>query len=389
MGARNFLEEFWWWLVGVVKKNPPSVAGVLSIIGTSMLLLGGIFAIMVHAKNGYLPEVNLVDMTATFLAIALVGVFFIVLIALVSFYSVWPVVYFKPDLNTTWNRFIFVLPSLLTVLYFAVLLFLSYSPFPPEWFLPVVFGITFLCLLLRPFFTDATCMLPKMSRGRKAWSIIEDSWRLLLSGFILCACLFLAAQIISEMLSEQQDDLNQKFLFLNFITIWGVVNFVLINLIINRKIKARYAILSILGFPLFLSFLAGNLTMVPTMTFRLLGLGEIPVTLALKEDACSALAQQTDSDSIRCQQGMVKHVMLKSRIGGWFMIEPILEKKKNGDDLGNVQKLLIRKEDVKFWIRERKKNKDEAVADGGAGGVVEKGVSGEAPGESKTNNKNP
>jgi hypothetical protein len=95
------------------------------------------------------------------------------------------------------------------------------------------------------------------------------------------------------------------------------------------------------------------------------------------------LEQQADSDSIRCHQGIMENVMLKSRIGGWFMVEPILSEKNNGDNHGDVRKFFIRKEDVKFWIRERKK-----TGDGAAGNVEGKGVSEEPPKKSKINNPN-
>jgi hypothetical protein len=363
----NFLKKFWWWLVGVVNKNPPSLAGILSIIGalasSFMLFIGSVFAIMVSAKNGYLPDVNLVDVTTTLFAIALVGLAAIVLIGISFVSSVALVVFIKPNLNTPLNSFTFVLPPLLTAIYLFNIMFSLFYQLSPGWFLVVLIAITLICSLVNWRKNYSSCTLKENA---------DNLGRLFISGFVLLLGLCSVFPVMLEVLSKQQDDeMNAFFLLELFIFFWGVINFALIKAFLDRKInKLRVVlciILSIFFIPPLLSFGVGNFTMVPTMTFRLLGLGEIPVTLALKEDACSALAQQTDSDSIRCQQGMVKHVMLKSRIGGWFMIEPILEEKKNSDDLGNVQKFLIRKEDVKFWIIERKKNKDEAVADAAAG----------------------
>jgi hypothetical protein len=344
----EIMNGFWSWLLDFVKKNP------LSIVGILMLFFGGAFAVIVSAKNGYLPDVNLVDVTATLFAIALVGLAVIVSVAIAFFSSAFLIVYIKPNLNTPWNRLVFVLPSLLTALYLAFIVFSFSPPLPAEWFIIGVLVITFLGLFFSWFKNYSPCT-PKAN--------IKDLCRVFISGFVLLLGLCSILPVMLEILSRQQDDERTAFFLLEFfIIVWCGVNFVLIDSFLNRKIKKlrviSYVILSIFGIPLLLSALAGNITMVPAATFRLLGLGEIPVTLALTENACSALEQQTDSNSIRCQQGIVKNVMLKSRIGGWFMVEPILEKNNSGDH-GDVQKFFIRKEDVKFWIRER--DKDELV----------------------------
>jgi hypothetical protein len=391
-------DGFWSRLADVVKKNLPSVAGELSIISTSigtlMFFIGVTFAIMVYAKNGYLPDVNLVDVTTTLFAIGFVGLAVILSIVLVFFSSVLPIVLINPNLNIIRNRVVIILPTLLTVLYFIHIIYASAPLLSAGKFLICVLVITLICsffsrlkIFLSRVLKVKSCakfMSLVMSIERKFFPRTKDSWRVFFSGIVLFICLSLPIPVVLEMLSEQQGELNKILLFFSFILIWVGVNFMLADWFLNKKIEVPLVVTLIFVLPLLLSFWAGNVAMVPTATFRRLGLGEIPVTLSLTESACIALEQQTDSGSIRCQQGIVKHVMLKSRIGGWFMVEPILEKKNSGDH-GDVQKFFIRKEDVKFWIRERKKNKDEAVADGAAGDAVEKGGAGEASGKSKTN----
>ncbi|WP_371435881.1 hypothetical protein [Polaromonas sp.] len=338
-------KEPWWWSYG--HQNP------VALLTALMLTCGGVLLLGFFLRIGFMPDVDAAGSTALVFAVSFVGLGTVIGSMVVSVLPGMAIRYLFDDAGLPVRPFSLaaaVLPAILLIVWVLA------SVFAPGVRAAVTdataYGVLIVVAVLSGVLSawksqgaERFCSAWLLQYASKTWAVTSGAT--LWAGSMLIALWFA--------LSLGSDSDHAPWTTVLLITVWLILitaaNVGTALLPLRRAWRAS-VMFCLLGFAV-LVFMTGSFSTVSATTVKLLGLGEIQdVDIVVKAEVCQAL-RLTASSPLRCSLaaetggGILRNVVLRSRIGGQVVIEMASSDRVPGSAV--AARVVLRRDDVLLW----------------------------------------